>query len=229
MLAEIFACRRRAFGLMVAIVATVAYLGLEARGVEVQVQLAAGRAQFHHRRTARQGGRREPRAGSRGAWRRSASRCRPSGSRSICRPPTCPRKARISTCRSRLGLLAALGATDKESLSHYVVVGELGLDGRIAPSPGVLLAALHASAQRPRADLPGHPGAGSGLGGRCRSGRGARPAGVAGAFEGHSVASRADPGRGRSRWSAVPTSPRSRGRKPPSARSRSPRRAGTIC
>ena len=45
-----------------------------------------------------------------------------------------------------LGLLAAMGATDKESLSHYVVVGELGLDGRIAPSPGVLLAALHASA-----------------------------------------------------------------------------------
>ena len=41
-----------------------------------------------------------------------------------------------------LGLLAAIGAVDKESLSHYVAVGELGLDGRIAPSPGVLLAAL---------------------------------------------------------------------------------------
>ena len=32
-------------------------------------------------------------------------------------------------------------------LSHYIVVGELGLDGRIAPSAGVLLAALHASAE----------------------------------------------------------------------------------
>ena len=45
-----------------------------------------------------------------------------------------------------LGLLAAIGATDAESLSHYVAVGELSLDGRIAASPGVLLAAIHASA-----------------------------------------------------------------------------------
>ena len=44
-----------------------------------------------------------------------------------------------------LCLLAAIGATDAEALSHYVAVGELSLDGRIAPSPGVLLAALHAS------------------------------------------------------------------------------------
>ena len=31
-------------------------------------------------------------------------------------------------------------------LSAYLFVGELGLDGRVQPSPGVLLAALHASA-----------------------------------------------------------------------------------
>ncbi len=37
-----------------------------------------------------------------------------------------------------------MGVVDAETLSGYVVVGELGLDGRIAPSPGVLLAALHA-------------------------------------------------------------------------------------
>ena len=46
-----------------------------------------------------------------------------------------------------LGLLAAIGATDAEGLSHYVAVGELSLDGRIAASPGVLLAALHASSR----------------------------------------------------------------------------------
>jgi len=34
---------------------------------------------------------------------------------------------------------------DAETLASYVVVGELGLDGRIAAAPGVLLAALHAS------------------------------------------------------------------------------------
>ena len=46
-----------------------------------------------------------------------------------------------------LALLAAIGVVDAEALSHFVVVGELGLDGRIAPSSGVLLAALHASSE----------------------------------------------------------------------------------
>jgi magnesium chelatase family protein len=46
-----------------------------------------------------------------------------------------------------LCLLAAIGAADAEALSHYVAVGELSLDGRIAPSPGVLLAAIHASGE----------------------------------------------------------------------------------
>ena len=40
-----------------------------------------------------------------------------------------------------------MGACDAEALAHYVAVGELGLDGRIAPSPGVLLAALHAGGE----------------------------------------------------------------------------------
>ena len=44
-----------------------------------------------------------------------------------------------------LALLGAMGLVDAEALAHYVVVGELGLDGRVAASPGVLLAALHAS------------------------------------------------------------------------------------
>src|SRR3546814_20767880 len=43
-----------------------------------------------------------------------------------------------------LALLGAMGVIDAETLAHYLVVGEMGLDGRIAPSPGVLLAALHA-------------------------------------------------------------------------------------
>src|SRR3546814_14237441 len=37
-----------------------------------------------------------------------------------------------------------MGVIEAETLAHYLVVGEMGLDGRIAPSPGVLLAALHA-------------------------------------------------------------------------------------
>src|SRR5690606_15014799 len=44
-----------------------------------------------------------------------------------------------------LALLAAMGVTDAEQLADWIAVGELALDGRIVPSPGVLLAALHAS------------------------------------------------------------------------------------
>jgi len=36
---------------------------------------------------------------------------------------------------------------DVEQLADYIAVGELALDGRIIASPGVLLAALHASAE----------------------------------------------------------------------------------
>lgn len=44
-----------------------------------------------------------------------------------------------------LALLAAMEAIDGEGLQDCVAVGELALDGRIVASPGVLLAALHAS------------------------------------------------------------------------------------
>lgn len=44
-----------------------------------------------------------------------------------------------------LALLAAMGVTDAEQLADWVAVGELALDGRIVATPGVLLAALHAS------------------------------------------------------------------------------------
>ncbi len=38
-----------------------------------------------------------------------------------------------------------MGVLDAEAMSEWVAVGELSLDGRIVPCPGVLLAALHAS------------------------------------------------------------------------------------
>ena len=40
-----------------------------------------------------------------------------------------------------------MGVVDAEALADYVIVGELGLDGRVAASPGVLLAAIHASGE----------------------------------------------------------------------------------
>ncbi len=214
---------------MAATVATVAYLGLEARAVEVQVQLSSGHAAIHHRRPARQGRGRKPRARARGACRRSASRCRPRSSPSTCRRPTCPRKARITTCRSRLCLLAAIGATDAETLSHYVAVGELSLDGRIAASPGVLLAAIHASALDKGLICPAAQGSEAAWAGRARGHRRARPARAARASQGHGARCRRRPRPKPSRPRAGPTSRRSRARKSPSARSRSPRPAATIC
>ena len=44
-----------------------------------------------------------------------------------------------------LALLAAMGVTDAEQLGDWIAVGELSLDGRVVASPGVLIAALHAS------------------------------------------------------------------------------------
>ena len=214
---------------MAATVATVAYLGLEARAVEVQVQLSSGLPRIHHRRPARQGRGREPRAGPRGAWRRSAWRCRPRSSRSTCRPPICPRKARITICRSRCACWRRSARPTRETLSHYVAVGELSLDGRIAASPGVLLAALHASALDKGLICPAAQGSEAAWAGELEVIAAPDLLALLAHLQGHRAAVAAA-GRPRpSRPTAAPISPRSRGRKSPSARSRSPRRAGTIC
>src|ERR671912_866220 len=128
---------------MGATVATVAYLGLEARAVEVQVQLSSGLPAFiivglPDKAVL------EPRAGAGGAGgdRAGASPRRITVNLS---PADLPKEGSHFDLPIALCLLAAIGATDAESLSHYVAVGELSLDGRIAGAPGVLLAALHAS------------------------------------------------------------------------------------
>lgn len=46
-----------------------------------------------------------------------------------------------------LGILAAEGAVDKERLSKYMLVGELGLDGSLRPVRGALPIAIHARAE----------------------------------------------------------------------------------
>ena len=43
-----------------------------------------------------------------------------------------------------LALLAGLGIVSAEDLSHYIVIGELGLDGKVMPVNGVLPVAIHA-------------------------------------------------------------------------------------
>ncbi len=129
---------------MAATVATVAYLGLEARAVEVQVQLSAGLPAFiivglPDKAVA------ESRERVRAALSAIGLALPPKRITVNLSPADLPKEGSHFDLPIALGLLAALGAADRETLADYIVVGELSLDGRIAPSPGVLLAALHAS------------------------------------------------------------------------------------
>ncbi len=129
---------------MVATVATVAYLGLEARAVEVQVQLAPGLPSFVIVGLADKAVA-ESRERVRAALNAIGLALPPKRITINLSPADLPKEGSHYDLPIALGLLAAIGATDAEGLSNYVAVGELGLDGRIAASPGVLLAALHAS------------------------------------------------------------------------------------
>ena len=128
---------------MVAIVATVAYLGLEARGVEVQCQIAAGMPGFAvvglpDKAVA------ESRERVRAALSAIGLALPPKRITVNLSPADLPKEGSHYDLPIALALLGAMGVIDAETLASYVVVGELGLDGRVAPSPGVLLAALHA-------------------------------------------------------------------------------------
>ncbi len=130
---------------MVAHVATVAFLGLEARAVEVQVQIAPGLPRFlvvglPDKAVG------ESRERVHAALAALGLSLPPKRITVNLSPADLPKEGSHYDLPIALGLLAAMGAIDRETLSHYVAVGELSLDGRLAPSPGVLLAAIHASA-----------------------------------------------------------------------------------
>ena len=132
-------------GSMAAIVRTVAYLGLEARGVEVQVQLIPGVPAFYvvglgDKAVA------ESRERVRGAIAALGLALPPKRIVVNLSPADLPKEGSHFDLPIALALLGAMAVIDVEALADYVVVGELGLDGRIAPSPGVLLAAMHAGA-----------------------------------------------------------------------------------
>ena len=129
---------------MTAIVQTVAYLGLEARAVEVQVQLIPGLPAFN---VVGLGDKAvgESRERVRGAIAAMGLALPPKRIAVNLSPADLPKEGSHFDLPIAMGLLGAMGVVDVEALADYVIVGELGLDGRIAPSPGVLLAALHAA------------------------------------------------------------------------------------
>ena len=128
---------------MVAIVSTAAYLGIEARGVEVQVQLAAGLPAFTIVGLADKAVA-ESRERVRAALSALGLSLPPKRITVNLSPADLPKEGSHYDLPIALALLAAMEVLDAEQLADFVAVGELGLDARIAPSPGVLLAALHA-------------------------------------------------------------------------------------
>ncbi|WP_340587444.1 YifB family Mg chelatase-like AAA ATPase [Erythrobacter alti] len=129
---------------MVSLVSTVAYLGLEARAVEVQCQLAAGMPRFSVVGLPDKavGESRERVQSALSAMGLSLPPKRITVNLS---PADLPKEGSHYDLPIALALLAAMGVVDAEAISEWVAVGELALDGRIVASPGVLLAALHAS------------------------------------------------------------------------------------
>lgn len=129
---------------MVALASTVAYLGLEARAVEVQCQIAPGMPGFTLVGL--------PDKAVKESQQRVSAALTAMGlalppKRIIVNlsPADLPKEGSHYDLPVALSLLAAMGVIDAEQLGEYVAVGELALDGRVIPSPGVLLAALHAS------------------------------------------------------------------------------------
>ncbi|MBV8970685.1 MAG: ATP-binding protein, partial [Sphingomonadaceae bacterium] len=129
---------------MVAHVGTVAFLGLEARAVDVQVQVAGGQANFVIVGLPDKAVK-ESRERVQATLDAIGLALPPKRIIVNLSPADLPKEGSHYDLAIALGLLAAMGVVDAEMLSGFLVVGELGLDGRVAPVPGVLLAALFAA------------------------------------------------------------------------------------
>jgi len=129
---------------VVALVRTVAYLGLEAKPVEVQCQVASGLPRFSvvglpDKAVS------ESRERVQAALAAMGLALPPKRITINLSPADLPKDGSHYDLPIALALLAAMGVTDAEQLGDWIAVGELSLDGRIVASPGVLIAALHAS------------------------------------------------------------------------------------
>lgn len=129
---------------MVAHVGTVAFLGLDARAIDVQVQISAGPAGFLTVGLPDKAVK-ESRERVQAALHALGLALPPRRVVVNLSPADLPKEGSHYDLPIALGLLAAMGVIASDALAEVIVVGELGLDGNIAPVPGVLLAALHAA------------------------------------------------------------------------------------
>lgn len=131
---------------MVQRVATVAFEGIEARAVDVQVQVAPGMPAFTVVGL--------PDKAVSEARERVRSALIASGLALPARritvnlaPADLPKEGSHYDLPIALGLMAAIGAIPHDALSGFTVLGELGLDGSLAAVAGVLPAAIGANAR----------------------------------------------------------------------------------
>ncbi len=131
---------------MVQRVTTVAFEGIEARAVDVQVQVAPGLPAFSivglpDKAVS------EARERVRAALIASGLALPARRITVNLAPADMPKEGSHYDLPIALGLMAAIGAIPPDALAGHTVLGELGLDGSIAPVAGVLPAAIGANAR----------------------------------------------------------------------------------
>ena len=131
---------------MVVRVATVAFEGVEARPVDVQVQIANGNVVFAvvglgDKAVA------ESRERVRAALNASGLALPAKRITVNLAPADLPKEGSHYDLPIALGVMAAIGAISPDALQNYTVLGELALDGAVAAVAGVLPAAIAANAR----------------------------------------------------------------------------------
>jgi magnesium chelatase family protein len=131
---------------MVVRVATVAFEGIEARPVDVQVQIANGNVIFTvvglgDKAVA------ESRERVRAALNASGLAMPAKRITVNLAPADLPKEGSHYDLPIALGIMAAIGAIAPDSLENYTVLGELALDGTVTAVAGVLPAAIAANAR----------------------------------------------------------------------------------
>jgi magnesium chelatase family protein len=131
---------------MVTRVATIAFEGIEARPVDVQVLVSSGNVVFNivglPDKTVG-----ESRERVRAALIASGLSLPAKRITVNLAPADLPKEGSHYDLPIALGVMAAIGAIPSDALEGYVVVGELALDGSLLPIAGVLPAAMHANAR----------------------------------------------------------------------------------
>src|SRR5918993_619498 len=131
---------------MVTRVSTVAFEGIDARPVDVQVQIAPGNVVFMIVGLADKAVA-ESRERVRSALIASGLALPARRITVNLAPADVPKEGSHYDLPIALGLMAAIGAIPPDALSGFTVLGELGLDGSIAPVAGVLPAAIGANSR----------------------------------------------------------------------------------